>query len=43
LIPFLLEQVAQDRSLMQSDGYHPNAAAQPRLLENVWPVLERLL
>lgn len=43
LVPFLLEQVAQDRSLMQSDGYHPNETAQPRLLENVWPVLEGLL
>jgi acyl-CoA thioesterase-1 len=28
---------------MQADGHHPNAAAQPRLLENVWPVLEPLL
>jgi acyl-CoA thioesterase-1 len=43
LVPFLLEGVAQDRSLMQADGYHPNAAAQPRLLENVWVVLEGVL
>jgi acyl-CoA thioesterase-1 len=43
LVPFLLEGVAQDRSLMQADGYHPNAKAQPRLLENVWMVLERSL
>ena len=40
LVPFLLEGVAQDRSLMQGDGYHPNAEAQLRLLENVWPTLE---
>lgn len=43
LVPFLLEGVAEDRSLMQADGYHPNPGAQPRLLENVWPVLEPLL
>jgi acyl-CoA thioesterase-1 len=43
LVPFLMEGVAQERSLMQADGHHPNAAAQPRLLENVWPVLEPLL
>ncbi len=43
LVPFLLDQVAQDRSLMLADGYHPNEAAQPRLLENVWPVLESVL
>ena len=28
---------------MQRDGIHPNARAQPLLLENVWPVLEPLL
>ncbi len=28
---------------MQDDEVHPNAAAQPLLLENVWPVLEPLL
>lgn len=43
LVPFLMEGVAQDRSLMQADGYHPSAKAQPRLLENVWPLLEALL
>ena len=43
LVPFLLEGVAQDRSLMQADGYHPNAKAQPRLLENVWSVLKKAL
>lgn len=42
-VPFLMEGVALDDNLMQSDGLHPNAAAQPRLLENVWPHLERLL
>ena len=36
LVPFLLEGVALDRSLMQADGIHPNDDGQPRLLENVW-------
>lgn len=43
LVPFLMEGVAREISLMQADGHHPNAAAQPRLLENVWSVLEPLL
>jgi acyl-CoA thioesterase-1 len=28
---------------MQDDGLHPNAQAQPLLLENVWPRLLPLL
>lgn len=43
LVPFLLEGVALDPTLMQADGLHPRAAAQPRLLDNVWPALEPLL
>ena len=43
LVPFLLEGVATDEALMQRDGIHPNAKAQPLLLDNVWPVLEPLL
>lgn len=43
LVPFLLEGVARDPALMQSDGLHPNGAAQPRLLDNVWPLLLPLL
>ena len=39
----LLEGVAMDRELMQTDGIHPNADAQPLLLDNVWPVLVPLL
>ena len=42
-VPFLLENVALDWNLMQSDGHHPNAAAQPLMLDNVWPYLEPLL
>jgi acyl-CoA thioesterase-1 len=43
LVPFLLEGVALDPALMQDDGLHPRAAAEPRVLENVWKVLEPAL
>jgi len=39
LLPFLLEGIAGDPKLMQDDGMHPQAAAEPKVLENVWPVL----
>ncbi|MFN3882183.1 MAG: arylesterase [Nitrincola lacisaponensis] len=42
-VPFLLENVALDWNLMQSDGLHPNADAQPLILDNVWLHLEPLL
>jgi acyl-CoA thioesterase-1 len=43
LVPFLLQKVALDPSLMQTDNLHPNAKGQPLLLETVWPVLQPLL
>lgn len=43
LVPFLLEGVALKPQLMQSDGLHPTAAAQPILLQTVWPHLVPLL
>lgn len=43
LVPFLLEGVATETGMMQGDGIHAAAAAQPRLLDNVWPALEPLL
>jgi acyl-CoA thioesterase-1 len=43
LLPFLLEGVADDPKLMQEDGLHPVAAAEPKVLENVWPVLGPVL
>ncbi|MDZ3823906.1 MAG: arylesterase [Pseudoxanthomonas sp.] len=43
LVPFLLEDVALAPGLMQEDGLHPTAEAQPRLLETVWPALEAQL
>ena len=42
-VPFFLEGVAVDRDLMQRDGIHPTAEAQPAMLDNVWVGLEPLL
>ncbi|MBV8145517.1 MAG: arylesterase [Gammaproteobacteria bacterium] len=43
LVPFLLQKVALDPALMQQDGLHPNAAAEPIVLDTLWPYLEPLL
>ncbi len=43
LVPFVLEGIGGVPSMMQSDGIHPTAEAQPRLLDNVWPMLKPLL
>jgi acyl-CoA thioesterase I len=43
LIPFLLDKVALDTSLMQEDGLHPNARGEPQVLDTVWHGLEPLL
>ena len=43
LVPSIVDGVAGDRVLMQPDGIHPTAQAQPRMLENVWAKLRGLL
>jgi acyl-CoA thioesterase-1 len=43
LVPFLLEKVALVPALMQEDGMHPNAAAEPQVLDTLWPYLKPLL
>ncbi|QJQ97156.1 arylesterase [Halomonas sp. PA5] len=43
LVPFLLENVALEAALMQRDGIHPTASAQPLILDNVWPELDAML
>lgn len=43
LVSFLLEGVALERSLMQSDGVHPNADGHAVMFENVWNVLDGML
>lgn len=42
-VPFLLEGFAERPEAFQADGIHPDAAAQPQILENVWRALEPLL
>lgn len=43
LLAFLLDGVAENSDLMQDDGLHPNAQGQPKVLANVWSVLEPVL
>ncbi len=43
LVPFLLEDVALHKHLMQSDGLHPNALAQPIIAAKVWRYLQPVL
>ncbi len=43
LIPFLLDGIAENAELMQDDGIHPTAEAQPLIVEIVWPVLNQLM
>jgi acyl-CoA thioesterase-1 len=43
LVPFVFEGFAEDFGAFQPDRIHPTAAAQPRILDNVWPVLQPLL
>lgn len=43
LVPFFLEGVGGVPGMMQADGLHPTAEAQPVLLENLWPTLKPLL
>lgn len=46
LVPFFLKGVGDDPDPLkwfQPDRIHPNAAAQPRMLANVWPVLSPML
>lgn len=43
LVPFLLEDVALNKDLMQADGLHPNAKAQPILADKIEPYLFPIL
>ena len=42
-IEFFMDGVALNEALMQDDGIHPNAEAQPILLDNAWPIIEDAL
>ena len=43
LMPFFLMPIVTDPTQFQDDGIHPTAAAQPALLDAVWPTLKPLL
>ncbi len=46
VVPFFLQGVADGAdptALFQVDRIHPNEEAQPRMLDNVWPELKKLL
>ena len=43
LVPALLAGVGERFDLMQRDGIHPTAEAQPLIVDNVWPTLVPLL
>ena len=42
-VPFILEDVALAKELMQQDGLHPNEKAQAIIVEKIWPHLQKLL
>jgi acyl-CoA thioesterase-1 len=42
-VPFILEDVALKTELMQADGLHPNALAQPIVAERIWGYLSPIL
>ena len=42
-LPFIVESIFLSSDLMQSDRTHPNATAQPLLLDVVWPTLTSLI
>lgn len=43
LLPYLFEGFGEKFELFQPDRIHPKAQAHPRMLANVWPVLQPLL
>jgi acyl-CoA thioesterase-1 len=42
-IEFFMEGIALNEELLQDDGIHPNAEAQPMLLDNAWPIISEAL
>ena len=43
MVPFLLKGIAHDFTLMQNDGIHPTAKAQPIILNNVMEQMGELI
>ena len=40
LVPLMLQGIGDDPKKMQDDMTHPTVAAQPEVLENMWPMIE---
>ena len=43
LLPSIVDGIGTEQTLMQADGIHPNAAAQPLISDRVWEALFPLL
>lgn len=43
LVPFILEPFAEKRDFFQADGIHPTVAAQPLMLDTLWPEIRNVL
>lgn len=43
LLPFFLETLFEEPGMMMADGIHPTEAAQPLMLEEIWPALQAWL
>ena len=43
LLPSLVDGIGTEQNLMQADGIHPNATAQPLIVDRVWKELVPLL
>lgn len=43
LLPFFLETIFDQPGMIMADGIHPTEAAQPLMLEQVWPSLSEFL
>jgi acyl-CoA thioesterase-1 len=43
LVPFFLAPIVDQPGMFQNDEIHPSLAAQPALLDAVWPTLKPLL
>ena len=43
VVPYVFAGFGEDLTQFQGDRIHPTAAAQPRILDNVWPALVPLL
>ena len=42
-VPFFINGVTENAEYMQADNFHPNANAQAKILENVWPTVTSVL